>query len=74
MDRKYKAKEKVYVFNSTITELSVDNFMQAPFSSCGFDNYEYKGKMYKGFFCRGSCADDAFSYILLSEPLFKGTK
>lgn len=64
MDRIHKVKELVLVFETSRAGPELDRFHQQPYSCYGYDNYIYKGKMYKGFAFGGQ------DYILLSEPLF----
>lgn len=71
MDRKYKAIEKVLVFQASKEEKPIATFHDAPYSFCGFDNYSYQGVMYKGFWNVGTCKEEDFAYILLSHPLHK---
>lgn len=65
MDRSFKGKDVVTVFQSSRDEKRVTTIRQAPYSFFGFDNYIYKEVMYKGF------QHDGMVYILLDEPLFK---
>ena len=63
MDRKYKAANTVLVYATSRGEKPVGLFTQAPHSACGFDNYKWEDRMYKGFY------KDDETYILLSEPV-----
>jgi hypothetical protein len=70
MDRKYKAKDRVLVFETSSLEKPIAEFYQAPYSYAGFDSYKYKGVMYSGYTMRTrDCPPVACAYILLSEPL-----
>lgn len=70
MDRAYKAEDRVHVYQSDRNEKRLDVFVAKPYSHAGFDNYMYKGTMYKGFKYMGPQAAQDVVYILLDEPLF----
>lgn len=55
---------KVYETNSGYPNGLVGSFSQAPYSSRGFDDYLYKGVLYKGF-----VAVDGSVYIALDQPV-----
>ncbi len=63
MDRMYKAEDTVKVYETTRDGELLATFKQAPYTYCGFDNYKYKGVLYKGY------VKDGQAYILLSNPV-----
>lgn len=67
MDRSYKAKMLVLVYETCRSGPLLASFRQQPYSFCGYENFIYKDRMYKGFDHEGQ------AYILLSEPLGKET-
>ena len=65
MDRKYKAEDKVHVYQSDKRGPLLDTVDLKPYSDRGFDYYRYKDVMYPGSYCR----DTLKVYILLDQPL-----
>jgi hypothetical protein len=63
----YKAADLVSVYYDHERTLRLDSFHQRPYSMAGYDNYKYKGVMYKGY----RRVDTGEVYILLSQPLLK---
>lgn len=66
MERKYKAFDRVHVYQSDVRGARLDIIEAQPYSHAGFDNYMYKGKLYKGF----TYPTTGWAYILLDRPYF----
>lgn len=67
MDRTYKAFERVHVYQSDPMGKGLDTVELQPYSHAGFDNYMYKGTLYKGFVYLPT----GNAYILLDKPYFE---
>jgi len=73
MDRKYRQPDLVHVYATQLARNARqvhDKFSARAYSDGGFDNYLYAGIMYPGYQDR----DTGEVYIILTNPLFKGTK